>query len=95
MVGKTVQVYFLMEVYFPRLLLVSYRAYVSLDVNNPIMVAYAWNGMGTGFAVGDKQIKSIFPPCRLWNHLSKTVFVEFMNKISSLCPEGDSLVSGS
>ena len=95
MVAETVQVYFLMEVYFQRLLLVSYRAYVSLDVNNPIMIAFAWNDLGTGFAVGDKRIKSIFTPCWLWNHLSKTLFVEYINKILSLCPEGDSWVSGS
>lgn len=44
-----------------RLLLVSYRAYVSLDVKYPIMIAFAWNDLGTGFAVGDKRIKSISP----------------------------------
>lgn len=65
MVAETVEVYFLMEVCFQRLLLVSYRAYVSLDVNNPIMIAFAWNDLGTGFAVGDKRIKSIFTLCWL------------------------------
>lgn len=42
MVAENVPVYFLyIEVYFTRFLFVSYRAYVSLDVNNPIMIAYA------------------------------------------------------